>query len=76
MTVEMWTDYRIFKAAGLLHEWRNKWAAYLPEPEYASEQKTAGETGHFVALCLVMQTVEGFGGQWERMWSIYLYEKI
>ena len=23
-------DYRIFKAAGLLNEWRRKWAAYLP----------------------------------------------
>ena len=30
MTAEMWEDYRIFKAAGLLHEWRRKWAAYLP----------------------------------------------
>jgi hypothetical protein len=30
MTAEMWEDYRIFKAAGLLHEWRKKWAAYLP----------------------------------------------
>jgi hypothetical protein len=30
MTAELWEDYRIFKAAGLLHEWRRKWAAYLP----------------------------------------------
>ena len=29
MTAEMWKDYRIFKAAGLLNEWRRKWAAYL-----------------------------------------------
>jgi hypothetical protein len=33
MTAEMWKDYRIFKAAGLLSEWRKKWAAYLPEPD-------------------------------------------
>jgi hypothetical protein len=26
-------DYEIFKAAGMLHEWRRKWAAYLPEPD-------------------------------------------
>jgi len=32
MTAEMWEDYRIFKGAGLLSEWRRKWAAYLPEP--------------------------------------------
>lgn len=31
VTAEMWEDYRLFKAAGLLAEWRNKWAAYLPE---------------------------------------------
>jgi len=30
MTAEMWEDYRIFKAAGLLKVWRRKWAAYLP----------------------------------------------
>jgi hypothetical protein len=30
LTAEMWADYRAFKAAGLLHEWRRKWAAYLP----------------------------------------------
>jgi len=29
-TAEMWEDYRIFKAAVLLSEWRKKWAAYLP----------------------------------------------
>ena len=29
---ELWEDYRIFKAAGLLAEWRRKWRAYLPEP--------------------------------------------
>lgn len=28
--VEMWRDYRIFKAAGLLSEWRKKWGAILP----------------------------------------------
>jgi hypothetical protein len=33
MNAEMARDYRIFKAAGLLHEWRIKWAAYLPEPD-------------------------------------------
>jgi len=32
LTAEMWEDYRIFKAEHLLHEWRKKWAAYLPEP--------------------------------------------
>jgi hypothetical protein len=32
MSAEMAEDYRIFKAAGLLSEWRRKWAAYLPEP--------------------------------------------
>jgi len=32
LTAEMWEDYRIFKGAGLLSEWRRKWAAYLPEP--------------------------------------------
>lgn len=26
---EMWADYRAFKAAGLLHLWRQKWAAKL-----------------------------------------------
>lgn len=31
LTAEMWEDYRIFKAAGLLKEWRRKWAAYLPD---------------------------------------------
>jgi hypothetical protein len=31
MTAEMWEDYRIFKAAGLLKEWRRKWAAYNAE---------------------------------------------
>ncbi len=30
MTAEMWKDYKIFKAAGLLKEWREKWAGYLP----------------------------------------------
>jgi hypothetical protein len=30
MTAEMWKDYRMFKAAVLLNEWRRKWAAYLP----------------------------------------------
>lgn len=30
VTAEMWEDYRIFKAAGLLAEWREKWAWYLP----------------------------------------------
>lgn len=29
-TYEMWKDYRIFKAAGLLSEWRRKWNYYLP----------------------------------------------
>jgi hypothetical protein len=29
----MWEDYRAFKAAGLLHEWRIKWAAYSPTPD-------------------------------------------
>jgi hypothetical protein len=29
---ELWEDYRAFKAAGLLSEWRRKWRAYLPEP--------------------------------------------
>ena len=29
MNAEMWEDYSIFKAAGLLKEWRRKWAAYL-----------------------------------------------
>ena len=29
LTSEMWEDYRVFKAAGLLKEWRRKWAAYL-----------------------------------------------
>ena len=33
MPAEMAKDYRIFKAAGLLAEWRRKWAAYLPEPD-------------------------------------------
>jgi hypothetical protein len=28
----MWEDYRAFKAAGLLKEWRRKWAAYMPNP--------------------------------------------
>jgi hypothetical protein len=32
LTAEMWKDYRAFKAAGMLSEWRKKWAAYLPEP--------------------------------------------
>jgi hypothetical protein len=31
LAAEMWEDYRIFKAAGLLKEWRRKWAAYLPD---------------------------------------------
>jgi len=30
LTAEMWWDYRAFKAAGMLREWRSKWAAYLP----------------------------------------------
>lgn len=29
---EMWKEYWIFKAAGLLAEWRKKWAWYLPAP--------------------------------------------
>ena len=29
LTAEIWADYRAFKAAGLLKEWRRKWAAYL-----------------------------------------------
>lgn len=29
---EMWKDYRAFKAAGLLSEWRKKWAWYLAAP--------------------------------------------
>lgn len=29
---EMWEDYRAFKAAGLLHKWREKWAGYLVVP--------------------------------------------
>ena len=29
LTAEMWEDYRIFKAAGLLKESRRKWAAYI-----------------------------------------------
>jgi hypothetical protein len=33
MNAEMAKDYRIFRAAGLLHEWRIKWAAYLPTPD-------------------------------------------
>jgi hypothetical protein len=28
LTAEMWKD-RAFKAAGMLKEWRRKWAAYL-----------------------------------------------
>ncbi|MHB9139417.1 MAG: hypothetical protein ACYC4Q_08440 [Victivallaceae bacterium] len=32
LDAEMWEDYHIFKAAGLLKEWRRKWAAYLPSP--------------------------------------------
>jgi len=31
-TAEMWKEYRIFKAAGLLAEWRKRWAWYLPAP--------------------------------------------
>lgn len=31
-TAEMWEDYRVFKAAGLLHKWREKWAGYLAIP--------------------------------------------
>jgi hypothetical protein len=31
MSAEMWEDCRLFKAAGLLHEWLKKRAAYLPE---------------------------------------------
>ena len=27
---EMWRDYRIFKAAGLLHQWKRIYAARLP----------------------------------------------
>jgi hypothetical protein len=27
ITAEMWKDYRTFKAPGLLHDWRRKWAA-------------------------------------------------
>lgn len=30
ITAEMWEDYHAFKAAGMLREWRKKWAAYLP----------------------------------------------
>jgi hypothetical protein len=33
MNAKMAKDYRAFKAVGLLHEWRKKWAAYLPEPD-------------------------------------------
>jgi|GEM_PF-3397699 len=33
MHAEMANDYRAFKAAGLLHEWRMKYVAYLPEPD-------------------------------------------
>jgi hypothetical protein len=33
MSAEMAADYRIFKAAGLLSEWRIKWAAHLPTPD-------------------------------------------
>lgn len=29
---EMWEDYRVFKAAGLLHKWREKWAGSLAIP--------------------------------------------
>lgn len=29
---EMWKDYSVFKAAGLLSEWRKKWAGYLVMP--------------------------------------------
>jgi len=29
MDGEMWEDYRVFKAAGLLAEWRRKWQANL-----------------------------------------------
>jgi hypothetical protein len=28
----MWEEYRIFKAAGLLVEWRRRWAYYLVRP--------------------------------------------
>jgi len=31
-TAEMMMEYRIFKGAGLLSEWRKRWAWYLPEP--------------------------------------------
>lgn len=30
--VEMWKDYRAFKAAGMLAQWREKWAWYLAAP--------------------------------------------
>jgi hypothetical protein len=30
MDAEIWKDYRAFKAARVLNEWRRKWAAYLP----------------------------------------------
>jgi hypothetical protein len=33
ISAEMWEDYRIFKGAGLLSEWRRKWVEYLPEPD-------------------------------------------
>ncbi|HBM90461.1 MAG TPA: hypothetical protein DD400_01075 [Rhodospirillaceae bacterium] len=29
---EMWEDYHVFKAAGMLQAWCRKWAAYLPHP--------------------------------------------
>ena len=34
---EMWLDYRFFKAAGLLEEWRKKWVGiiaprFMPRP--------------------------------------------
>jgi hypothetical protein len=28
----MWREYRIFKAAGMLAEWRRRWAYYLVRP--------------------------------------------
>ena len=28
----MWDEYRTFKAAGLLAEWRRRWACYLVRP--------------------------------------------
>lgn len=47
MTVEMWEDYKILKAPGLLPEWRKKWAAYLT----AIKLRLGCRTGQFVVFC-------------------------